>query len=67
MNTFEISSAPATIEEQIDSYLRTGSTSDPWRSAWPGNDFQERSRHAREDLRGALVREVRRRAAGRSH
>jgi hypothetical protein len=29
MSTFEISSAPATIEEQIDSYLRTGSTSDP--------------------------------------
>jgi hypothetical protein len=67
MSIFEIGSAPATIREQIDSYLRTGSTSDPWRSAWPGDDFRERAHHAREDLRGALVREVRRRAIGRSH
>jgi hypothetical protein len=67
MRTSDISSAPAAIAEQIDGYLRTGSTSDPWHSAWPEDDFLERARHAHEDLRGALIREVRLRAAGRSH
>jgi hypothetical protein len=67
MRTLDISSAPAVIAEQIDGYLRTGSTSDSWRSTWPGHDFLEKSRRAHEELRGALIREVRRRAAGRSH
>jgi hypothetical protein len=67
MSISETSNAPVTIAEQIESYVRTGSTSDPWRSAWPGNDLFERSRRAREDLRGALVREIRRLARGRSH
>jgi hypothetical protein len=67
MSNLEISSASVGIAEQIDCYLRTGSTSDPWRTAWPGADFFERARRAHEDLRGALVKELRRRAAGRSH
>ena len=67
MSNFEISDASTEVAEQIQSYLQTGSTSGPWRTVWPGNDFIERARHAHEDLRGALVQEVRRRAAGRSH
>lgn len=52
----------ASIEDQIARYLTTGECDlDYW--AWPG-DMLERCRRAKEDLRGALVREVRR-AAGR--
>jgi hypothetical protein len=39
---------------------------DPYRSAWPGG-FMEREKLAREDLRQALVREVRRLTAGLRH
>jgi len=67
MSTSDASSASAGIAEQIDGYLRTGVTSDPWCTAWPGGDFFDRARHARAVLRGALIREVRRRAAGRTH
>lgn len=49
--------AQPTIAGEIERYLRTGET-DPHLEAWPGG-FIERARRAREDLRGALVREVR--------
>jgi hypothetical protein len=55
----------ATIADEFDQYLRTGKP-DPHRGAWSG-DLLTRERHARADLRGALVGEVRRRAARRSH
>jgi hypothetical protein len=57
---------PATIAGDIERYLRTGET-DPHHAAWPGNDFMERANRAHEDLRGALVREVRRLAEGLAH
>jgi hypothetical protein len=57
---------PATIADDIERYLRTGET-DPYHAAWPGNDFMERANRAHEDLRGALVREVRRLAEGLAH
>lgn len=41
MSTSDASSASAGIAEQIDGYLRTGVTSDPWCTAWPGGDFFE--------------------------
>jgi hypothetical protein len=57
--------AQPTIDEEIDRYLRTGE-SDPLYSAWSGS-FVERANRAHDDLRGALVRAVRRLAAGLSH
>jgi hypothetical protein len=54
------------IAGEVERYLRTGKT-DPHHAAWPGNGFMERASHAREDLRGALVREVRRLAEGLAH
>ena len=59
-------SFPATIADEVQRYLRTGET-DPHHAAWPGNGFMERANRAHDDLRGALVREVRRLAEGLSH
>ena len=59
-------SLPATIADEIERYLRTGET-DPHHAAWPGNGFMERANRAHDDLRGALVREVRRLAEGLAH
>lgn len=56
---------PRTADE-VERYLRTGET-DPHHAAWPGNGFMERANRAHEDLRGALVREVRRLAEGLAH
>jgi hypothetical protein len=67
MMSFDTSRVPTAIAEQIDGYLRTGSTSDPLHTAWPGDEFLERARHAHDDLRGALIREVCHRASGRRH
>lgn len=52
----------ATIDEEIARYLETGER-DINCDAWPGN-IVERGQRARADLRGALVSEVRRLAAG---
>ena len=57
--------AQSTINDEIERYLRTGE-SDPIYAAWSGN-FMERANRAHEDLRGALVREVKRRAEGLTH
>lgn len=54
-----------TIAGEVERYLRTGE-SDPHCAAWSGG-FMERAARAHEDRRGALVREVRRLAKGRSH
>lgn len=53
------------IADEIERYLRTGDT-DSIYSAWPGN-IMEAGRLAKTDLRGALVKEVRRLAKGRQH
>lgn len=58
--------APPTIADEIERYLRTGST-DPHHAACPGDGFTARAQRAHEDLRGALVREVKRRAAALCH
>ena len=58
--------APSTIADEVERYLRTGET-DPHHAAWPGNGFMERANRAHDDLRGALVREVRRLAEGLAH
>ncbi len=59
-------SLPATIADEVERYLRTGET-DPHHAAWPGNGFMARANRAHDDLRGALVREVRRLAKGLAH
>lgn len=59
-------SLPAKIADEVERYLRTGDT-DPHHAAWPGNGFMERANRAHDDLRGALVREVRRLAKGLAH
>jgi hypothetical protein len=51
-----------TVDDEIERYVTTGKC-DPDHHAWPGDIFN-RGRQAQEDLRGALVRAVRR-AAGR--
>lgn len=56
---------PPTIATEIERYLRTGRT-DPHCAAWSGT-FSQRMLRARDDLRGALVGEVRRLANGREH
>ena len=61
-----MSMSTSTVAEEIERYLRTG-TSDPYFAAWLGGSFLDRAKRADEDLRGALVSEVRRRAEGRSH
>jgi hypothetical protein len=50
------------IAVEIERFLRTGQT-DPLYAAWSG-EFLERARRAHAELRGALVREVRRRTEG---
>ncbi len=57
---------PTAIAKEVERYLRTGLV-DPHHAAWPGNGFMERANRAHEDLRGALVREVRRLAGGLTH
>ena len=62
-------SAKRGFEPTIDDELRRcilAGESDPLYSAWPGS-FMERARRAHDDLRGGLVREIRRRAGGLSH
>ena len=59
-------SAPTTIAHEVERYIRTGET-DPHHAAWPGNGFMDRANRAHDDLRGALVREVRRLAEGLAH
>jgi len=61
-----VSEAKTTIADEVERYLRTGET-DPHHAAWPGNGFMERANRAHDDLRGALVREVRRLAEGLAH
>ena len=51
-----------TVAQETERYLRTGE-SDPYRSAWSGG-FLQREKRAHDDLRNALVREVRRLTAG---
>lgn len=51
-----------TVAQEIEHYLRTGD-SDPYRAAWAGG-FMERDKRASEDIRKALVREVRRLSVG---
>ena len=53
------------IQGEIKRYLRTGD-SDPLYGAWPGS-FMERANRAHAELRGELVREVRRLAKGLEH
>ena len=55
-----------TTADEVERYLRTGET-DPHHAAWPGSGFMERANRAHEDLRSALVREVRRLAKGLAH
>jgi hypothetical protein len=50
-------------QDEIERYLRTGRC-DPHYAAWPGGFF-ERARRAHDDVRGALIAEVRRLAGGR--
>jgi len=61
----EMTESQRTIAQEIERYLRTGET-DPYRSAWSGG-FLEREKRAHDDLRRALVREVRRLTAGLRH
>jgi hypothetical protein len=51
-----------TAAKETERYLHTGE-SDPYRSAWSGG-FLQREKRAHDDLRNALVREVRRLTAG---
>jgi len=60
-----VTDAHPTIADAIERYLRTGET-DPHCAAWSGR-FMERLNRAHDDLRGALVREVRRLAEGCTH
>lgn len=53
------------INDEIERYLRTGE-SDPCYGAW-GDGFMERASRAHNDLRGALICEVKRLAKGLSH
>lgn len=54
-----------TIAGEIERYLRTGDA-DPVSGAWPGG-IMEQGHRAHADLRGALVREVKRLAHGKTH
>lgn len=55
--------AQPTIASEISRYLRTGDT-DPIQAAWPGG-ILDRGHRAHDDLRQALVREVKRLARGK--
>src|SRR5262245_1064647 len=61
----EMTETQYSVAQEIERYLRTGE-SDPYRSAWSGG-FLERENRAHEDLRKALVHEVRRLTAGFRH
>jgi hypothetical protein len=66
MNTHaEMTETQRTVAQEIERFLRTGD-SDLRRSAWSGG-FMERVKLAHEDIREALVREVRRLSAGLGH
>jgi hypothetical protein len=56
---------PSSIADEVEQYLRTGHT-DSWYAAWPGAFF-DRAERAHADLRGALLREVKRLTEGRAH
>ena len=61
----EVTDAQPSIAEEVERYLLTGE-SDPLYSAWSGS-FLERANRAHDDLRGALVRAVRRLTKGLAH
>ena len=61
----EVPDAQPSIAEEVERYLLTGE-SDPLYSAWSGS-FLERANRAHDDLRGALVRTVRRLTEGLAH
>jgi hypothetical protein len=61
-----VSDREPSIASEVDRYLRTGDV-DPHHAAWSGSGYIERAKRAHEDLRGALVRAVRRLAAGLAH
>lgn len=61
-----MSEVTPTVVEEIERYLRTGGT-DTSLAAWPDGSFIARAQRAHADLRGALVRQVRRLATGHSH
>jgi hypothetical protein len=52
-----------TVQDEIERYLATGD-SDLSYLAWPGDSFLERATRGRQDLRDALVAEVKRRQTG---
>jgi hypothetical protein len=58
----DIPEAQPIIAEEIERYLLTGKI-DPLYSAWSGS-FLERANRSHDDLRGALVRAVRRLTKG---
>jgi hypothetical protein len=60
-----VSDPHPTIATEIARYLRTGRT-DPYHAAWPGG-FLEAAQRANQDLRNALVLEVKRLAEGHAH
>jgi hypothetical protein len=53
----------STIQSEVERFLETGE-SDPLFRAWPGESLFPRAQKAAEELREALLAEVRRRAAG---
>jgi len=59
-------SEPDSIAEAIARYLRSGEH-EPDHPEWPGQNFLEKATRGHDDMLGALVQEVRRRADGRSH
>src|ERR1700720_2308497 len=61
----EVKEAHPIIAEEVERYLLTGD-SDPLYSAWSGS-LLERANRAHDDLRGALVRSVRRLTKGLPH
>jgi hypothetical protein len=65
MLSIQVTEAQPTINDEIERYLRAG-VSDPYHAAWPGG-FMERANRAHDDLRGALVRAVRRLSQGLKH
>lgn len=54
------------IAEAIQRYLREG-THEHDHPEWPGQNFWEKAKRGHDDLLDALVKEVRRRADGRTH
>lgn len=56
----------ARIVEAIERYLRSGEY-DHDHPQWPGQNFLEKAKRGHDDLLDALVKEVRRRADGRTH